>query len=446
MVEKSSRLNTANSLRLYLEAKKLIPSGVSSLKRIAGFESHPIYMKRGQGSKIEDVDGNVYLDLLMGYGALINGHRNPKIIDALKAQLENMTLCGAPTEIEINVAKKIRDMVPSADMVLFCNTGTEATMHAIRIARAVTGKDRIVKFEGAYHGQHDYVLFSVEPMEMGLEVSPLRIPYQPGIPEEIARTVVVSPWNNPQVLDKILKRYRNDVAAIIAEPIMGNSGVIMPEGDYLKQLKELAQKYEALLIFDEVLTGFRVAKGGAQEYFGVTADLVTYAKALGGGVPIAAVAGRRDIMEMVGPGRIGFGGTYNANPLSLAGAAANLEVLSQNEYGAYSQLHYIGGKLMKGLAEEAAAAGVNVSVQGVGPLFQIFFTDLPRIRNYREALTADDDSYAAFHQAMLEQGVYMHPDPFERITISTAHTTQDVDQVLAAASHAFRRVKALVGA
>lgn len=439
MVETTLKL--ANSLRLYLEAKKIIPSGVSSLKRIAGFESHPIYMRRGEGSKIEDVDGNVYIDLLMGYGALINGHRNPRIVEALRNQLEYMTLCGTPTELEIEVAKKINRMVPNAEMVLFTNTGTEATMHAIRIARAVTGKDRIVKFEGAYHGQHDYVLFSVEPMETGLEVSPFRIPHQPGIPEEIARTVVIAPWNNPHILERILKRYRNDVAAIIAEPIMGNSGVIMPEGDYLKQLKELAQKYEALLIFDEVLTGFRVAKGGAQEYFGVYADIVTYAKALGGGVPIAAIAGRRDIMEMVGPGRIGFGGTYNANPLSLAGAAANLELLSEGEYAAYAKLHSVGGKLMEGLAEEAEAAGVKVCVQGVGPLFQIFFTDLPKVRNYREALTADDEAYAVFHQSMLRQGVYIHPDPFERITISTAHTEEDVERILQAAAKAFREVR-----
>lgn len=433
---------TARSYELYSQAKALIPSGVSSLKRIAGFEAHPLYMKKARGSHIEDVDGNEFLDLLMGYGALINGHANPRIVEAIKSQAELMTLAGTPTELEIDVAKRVHSMTPSSDMVLFCNSGTEATMHAIRIARAVTGKDRIVKFEGAYHGQHDYVLFSVEPIETGLEVSPFRIPYQPGIPDEIARTVIVAPWNNPQVLEKILKRYRNDIAAIIAEPIMGNSGVIMPEPDYLKQLKELAQKYEALLIFDEVLTGFRVSRGGAQEYFGVTADLVTYAKALGGGVPIAAVAGRRDVMEMVGPGKIGFGGTYNGNPLSLAGALANLELLSASEGAAYNKLRTLGERLMKGLSEEASAAGVDACVQGVGPLFQIFFTSLPRVRNYREALTADDDAYALFHQGLLKRGVYMHPDPFERITLSTAHTEEDVERVLVAASETFREIKA----
>jgi glutamate-1-semialdehyde 2,1-aminomutase len=434
-------LTTTKSAELYAEAKKVIPSGVSSLQRIAGFSTHPLYMRRGFGSRIVDVDNNEYVDLLMGYGALINGHRHPRIIEALRRQLEEMTLCGTPTELEVKTAKKVVSMVPNADMVLFCNSGTEATMHAIRIARAVTGKDRIVKFEGAYHGQHDYVLFSVEPAEVGLEVSPFRIPYQPGIPDEISHTVVVAPWNNAHILEKIMKRYRNDIAAIITEPIMANSGVIMPEPDYLKQLRELADKYEAMLIFDEVITGFRIAKGGAQEFFGVKADLAVFGKALGGGVPIAAITGRKDIMELVAPGKIGFGGTYNANPLSLAGTLANLEVLTENEGHAYSKLYHIGGMLIKGLQEIARDEGVSAIVQGVGPLFQVFFTPLNKIRNYREALSVDDDAFYVFHEEMLKRGVYMHPDPFERIVISTAHNEEDAQKVLEAAKEAFHEVK-----
>ena len=428
------------SAELFAEARKTIPSGASSLIRVAGHEPNPRFMQRAKGSHMWDVDGNEFIDLLMSYGVLINGHAHPRIMEALKNQLEDGTIFGAPTELELKTAKKFREMVPS-DMVLFCNTGTEATMHAIRMARAVTGKDRIVKFEGAYHGQHDYVMFGVEPSETGLEIKPYSVPYDPGIPDEISRTVVLAPWNNPQVLERIMKRYRNDIAAIITEPIMTNCGVILPHPDYLHQLKEIAERYEALLIFDEVVTGFRVSMGGAQEYYGVEADLCTYGKALGGGVPIAAIAGKREILEMVSPGKMVFGGTYNANSLSLAGAYANLEVLSENGGSVYGRLHEIGNRLMKGLEEEAQKAKVEVIVQGVGSVFQVFFTYLHEIQNYREALNTNDEKFQTFQQGMLRRGVYIHPDPFERQCISTVHTEEDVDKIIQAARESFVEVR-----
>jgi glutamate-1-semialdehyde 2,1-aminomutase len=429
------------SADLFAEARKVIPSGSSSLIRVAGYEPNPLFIQKGKGSRIWDVDGNEFVDLLMAYGVLINGHSHPRITEALRNQLEEGIIFGTPTELELRTAKKVKDMVPSADMALFCNSGTEATMHAIRMARAVTGKDRIVKFEGAYHGQHDYVMFSVEPSEPGLEIKPYSVPYDPGIPDEISRTVVVSPWNNPQTLEKIIKRYRNDIAAIITEPILTNCGVILPQPDYLKQLKEIAERYEALLIFDEVVTGFRVAKGGAQEYYGVNADLCTFGKAMGGGVPIAGITGRREILEMVAPGKMLFGGTYNANSLSLAGALANLEVLSENSGAAYDRLNDIGSKLMKGLADEAQGAKVDVLVQGLGSVFQIFFTHLRDIRNYRDALNTNDERFQAFHQGMLKRGIFLHPDPFERQCPSTVHTEEDVSMVLQAAREAFIEVR-----
>lgn len=437
---KTLRRNVRSS-ELFAEARKVIPSGSSSLIRVAGYEPNPIFIQRARGSRLWDVDGNEFVDLLMAYGVLINGHSHPRIIQALKNQLEDGTIFGTPTELEVKTAKKVREMVPNADMALFCNSGTEATMHAIRMARAVTGKDRIVKFEGAYHGQHDYVMFSVEPSETGLEIKPYSVPYDPGIPEEISRTVVVAPWNNPQTLEKIVKRYRNDIAAIITEPILTNCGVIMPHPDYLRQLKEIAERYEALLIFDEVVTGFRVAKGGAQEYFGVNADLCTFGKALGGGVPIAGITGKREILEMVAPGKMVFGGTYNANSLSLAGALANLEILSEDGGSAYDRLNRLGGKLMKGLAEEAQSARVDVLVQGPGSVFQIFFTYLKEIQNYREALNTNDERFQAFHQGMLSRGIFLHPDPFERQCPSTVHTEEDVEMILQAARESFVEVR-----
>ncbi|HMD78874.1 MAG TPA: aspartate aminotransferase family protein [Nitrososphaerales archaeon] len=428
------------SAELFSEARKVIPSGSSSLIRVAGHEPYPLFMQKGKGSHIWDVDGNGFIDLLMSYGVLINGHAHPRIMEALRKQLEDGTIFGTPTELELKTAKKFKEMVPS-DMVLFCNSGTEATMHAIRMARAVTGKDRIVKFEGAYHGQHDYVMFGVEPSETGLEIKPYSVPYDPGIPDEISRTVVLAPWNNPQVLERIMKRYRNDIAAIITEPIMANCGVILPNPDYLHQLKEIAERFEALLIFDEVVTGFRVSMGGAQEYYGVEADLCTYGKALGGGVPIAAIAGKKEVLEMVSPGKMVFGGTYNANPLSLAGTYANLEILSENGGAIYGNMHRIGTKLMKGLEEEAQKAKVEVLVQGVGSVYQVFFTYLHEIQNYREALNTNDEKFQTFQQGMLNRGVYIHPDPFERQLISTVHTDEDVEKILQAASESFVEVR-----
>jgi len=428
------------SAELFAEARKVIPSGSSSLIRVAGHDPYPLFMQKAKGSHIWDVDGNEFIDLLMSYGVLINGHAHPRIMEALRKQLEDGTIFGTPTELELKTAKKFREMVPS-DMVLFCNSGTEATMHAIRMARAVTGKDRIVKFEGAYHGQHDYVMFGVEPSETGLEIKPYSVPYDPGIPDEISRTVVLAPWNNAQVLERIMKRYRNDIAAIITEPIMANCGVILPHPDYLHQLRELADRYEALLIFDEVVTGFRVSMGGAQEYYGVQADLCTYGKALGGGVPIAAIGGKKEVLEMVSPGKMVFGGTYNANPLSLAGTYANLEILSENGGAIYGSMNRFGTKLMKGLEEEAQKAKVDVLVQGVGSVYQVFFTYLHEIQNYREALNTNDEKFQTFQQGMLNRGVYMHPDPFERQLISTVHTDEDVEKILQAASESFVEVR-----
>ena len=429
------------SAELFAEARKVIPSGASSLIRVAGYEPNPLFIQKAKGSRIWDVDGNEFVDLLMAYGVLINGHANPRIMGALRNQLEEGTIFGTPTELELKAAKKTREMVPGSDMVLFCNSGTEATMHAIRMARAITGKDRIVKFEGAYHGNHDYVMFSVEPSEPGLEIKPYNVPYDPGIPDEISRTVIVAPWNNPQTLERIMKRYRNDIAAIITEPILTNCGVIMPQPDYLKQLKEIAERYEALLIFDEVVTGFRIARGGAQEYFGVAADLCTFGKALGGGVPIAAITGKREILELVAPGKMLFGGTYNANSLSLAGMLANLEILSENDGAAYQKLNSVGTALIKGLQEEARSANVEVLVQGLGSVFQIFFTHSQEIRTYREALNTYDERFQAFHQGMLKRGIYLHPDPFERQCPSTVHTMGDVEKILQVASETFREVR-----
>ncbi|MEM0348669.1 MAG: aspartate aminotransferase family protein [Candidatus Caldarchaeum sp.] len=428
------------SEELLNEARKIIPTGASSVMRTR--IPNTMFAIKGRGAHIWDVDGNEYIDYLLGFGALINGHCHPRIVEAVKRQAEELLMSGTPVELEMEVAKKIQRVVPNAEMVLFASTGTEATMEAIRIARAVTGKTKIIKFEGSYHGHHDYVLWSVESSNPGLEISPFRIPYYPGIPESVGKTVTIAPWNNLEALRKIVRRNRSNLAAIIAEPVMANNGVIPPKPGFLKALKELAEEAEALLIFDEVITGFRLAPGGAQEHFGVKADLATFGKALGGGVPIAAVTGRRDILENIGPGKIGFGGTYNAHPVSLAATSANLDILLENGGEAFHRLHATGEKLMQGLREAIEDTGVKAIVQGIGPLFQVYFTDLPEITSYRERLAVDPQAYTEWALELFERGVFIYADDGERILISTQHTDEDVEKTVAAAEEAFRAVKA----
>ncbi len=400
--------NFSGSLALYEGAKKHLPSGASSNVRVYAHEPFPISFRKGQGSRVWDVDNNQYVDLLSSYGAVVLGHS-----------------------------------VPCAEMVSFANTGTEATMEAIRIARAFTGRDKIVKFEGHYHGHHDYVLFSVESPSVvaGLEQAPSKLPYYPGIPDGIAKSVVVAPWNDPVSLERVLKRNASDLAAIITEPVMGSAGVIPPKNDYLKSVRELADKYDALLIFDEVLTGFRIAPGGAQEFYGVKPDLACYAKALGGGTPIAAVAGRRDVMGMIGPGKIGYGGTYNGNSMCLAAANATLDELLRDDAAAIRHMHLTGAEIMEGLRELMSRYDHDGIVQGMGPMFQLYFTAARKIQNYRHTLQSDFEKFRRFRNLMLRRGVYFHPDGTERMMITAAHENGDVESILSAAEDSLRELK-----
>ena len=436
-------LSLQRSEQLYEQARKYLPSGASSNVRVYMHEPFPVIFSRGKGPRVWDVDGNRYIDYLMAYGALILGHRHPKIISEIEAQLQEGIMFGTTSEREIELAKVIASVVPCAEMVTFANTGTEATMEAIRIARAVTGKEKLLKFEGHYHGHHDYVLFSVDSPSpvSGLEASPTKLPYFPGIPDEVAKTVIVAPWNNVSGLERILKKNYNDVAAVITEPVMASQGIIPPEGEYLKQLRELTNKYDSLLIFDEVLTGFRLAKGGAQEFYGVKPDLACYAKALGGGAPIAAVAGRRDLMSQIGPGRIGFGGTYNAHPLSLAASKATLETLLRNDGEAFRRMADLGSKLKTGLEEAFRAADINVVINAVGPMLSIYFTKLRKVSTYRQALQADPDKFKRFRDEMMKRGVYMHPDGLERLSISAVHTEHEIEETIVAARDSLRSLR-----
>jgi glutamate-1-semialdehyde 2,1-aminomutase len=436
-------LSLERSQQLYEEAKTLMPAGASSNVRVHMHEPFPIMFRNGEGPRVRDVDGNSYIDYLMSYGALILGHRHPKVIAEIQRQLQEGTMFGTTTELEIEVAKLVSSAVPNAELVTFANTGTEAAMEAIRIARAATGKDKIIKFEGHYHGHSDYVLFSVDAPRAvsGLEATPTRLPYFPGIPDEVSKTVIVAPWNNPTSLERILKRHSSDVAAVITEPVMANQGVIPPEPDYLKQLRELTVKYDVLLIFDEVLTGFRIAKGGAQELYGVKPDIACLAKAIGGGAPVAAVVGKRDVMGMIGPGRIGFGGTYNANPLSLAASKATLQTLFENDGEAFRRMADMGSRLKAGLTEAFRTAGYRAVINSVGPLLSIYFTKLRKVSTYRQAIQTDPERYKRFRDEMLKRGVYMHPDGLERLSISAVHTEREIEETVAATREALKALR-----
>jgi glutamate-1-semialdehyde 2,1-aminomutase len=436
---------TAKSKELFDRATKSIAGGVGSAARstIAGYTPYPIFMEYGEGSKIYDVDGNEYIDYLLALGPLIFGHRPKKIIEAVKNELDaHGSMLGTPHQLEYEVAEMMVEAVPSLELVRFGNSGTEVVMSAIRLARAFTGKEKIVRFEGQYHGMSDIVHFSTAPplTAAGLENAPRSVPASPGIPKCLADTVIVQPWNNPEILEKTIKNHKHEIAAIITEPIMSNCGCILPKDGYLNFLRDLTAKNDMLLIFDEVITGFRVSYGGAQQYYNVSPDLTTFAKALGGGFPVAALGGKRDIMNLIASGKVNQAGTYNSNPLAMAATKATLSELKNNK-SLYEHLFKIGDKVSSGIATVLNDAGVPAIARGVGPMFQVWFSE-HEITNYRESAEfSNPKHYHAFFKAMLKRGVLFHPSQSENFFVSTAHTDKDVELTLQIAEDAVKEAK-----
>ena len=433
------------SAKLFEEGKKHIPNSTSSLIRVASYDPCPPFIVRGRGPKIWDEDGNEYLDFNLAYGCLINGHAHPQMVKAIQKQAELGLHFASPTELEIEVATLFQKLVPNAERVAFCSNGSDATMNAIRIARAVTGKDGILKFEGHYHGQHDYALISAEapPIVAGLDEYPRPLPNSAGIPPGVTDYVTVAPYNSIPAFERMVKRYRDKIAAVILEPVMANAGIIPPAPDYLKQLREITTANDMLLIFDEVFTGFRIAPGGAQGVYKVQPDLSCWAKALGGGVPISAVSGKAEYMDLIAPGRISFGGTYFANSLTLAGAYANLRLLQLGGAEIYDRFTRLTQKMETGIEAAARDAKMPVLVQSVPGMLQFFFTRRKKITNYRESLQIDWNLYLRHHQLLLDHGVYIHPDNYERLTFSTTHSDKDVEHFLSVIHETFTELKAL---
>jgi len=414
---------------LFEEAKKHIPGGVNSPVR--AFEPNPFFVKRAKGARIYDVDGREYVDYVMGYGPLLFGHADDRIINRVKEAVENGTLYGAPTEAEVELARRIKRFYPSVEMVRLVNSGTEATMHAIRLARGFTGRKKIIKFEGCFHGSHDSVL-----VKAGSGALTFGVPSSSGVLEETAKHTLVSRYNDIRMTEEIARKNGDDLAAIIVEPVMANSGLIPPDIDFLRGLRRIADELGCVLIFDEVVTGFRLSPGGAQEYYGVRADLTTLGKVLGGGFPIAAFGGREEIMRNISPsGRVYQAGTFSGNPVSVAAALAVTEMINDE---VYSYLRSYGRRLVSAVRDIIEDRNLRATVNHVESMFQIFFTD--KVGTYEEALSSDLAKFRAYFRKMLEKGVFIPPSQFETCFISTAHSDEEMEITVEALDEALKAV------
>lgn len=419
------------STELFQEAQRYLPGGVNSpVRAFKAVGGNPLFISRGQGSRIYDEDGSEFIDYIGSWGALIVGHSHPKVVAALKKVVERSTSFGAPTELETTLAKMVCAAIPSIEMIRFVNSGTEATMSAIRLARAFTGRDKVVKFSGCYHGHTDGLL-----TKAGSGIATLGIPGCPGVPASFTSQTLVTPYNNRQALEELFHNFGHEIAAVIVEPIAANMGVVPPQPGFLEHLRSLTRDSGALLIFDEVITGFRVAYGGAQALYNVTPDLTCLGKIIGGGLPIGAYGGRRQIMEMVSPlGPVYQAGTLSGNPVAMTAGIETLKILAQPQV--YKDLDRKSSLLEKGIAEAASRAGIGVTVSRVGSILTIFFTR-EVVTDYESASRADTGLFARFFHQMLSLGVYLPPSQFEAAFVSTAHTDEDIQATIAAADKAF---------
>ncbi|MCL2477295.1 glutamate-1-semialdehyde 2,1-aminomutase [Candidatus Bathycorpusculum sp.] len=412
-------MTESKSLKLYERAKKTLPGGVNSPVR--AFEPYPFFVECAQGSKLYDADGKKYLDYCMAYGALLLGHANPEILDAVKAQLPRGTLYGTPTELEVQFAETISQVSPCMEMMRLVSTGTEATMHALRAARGYTNRKKIIKFDGCFHGSHDNVL-----VKAGSGAATFGTPNSLGIPQETTQNTIVLPYNDLEALENTFRAEGQNIAAVIVEPVMANVGLILPKADYLQNLRKITQTYGTVLIFDEIITGFRLALGGAQEYFGIKPDMATLGKVLGGGFPLAAFGGKSEIMQNISPaGKVYQAGTFSGNPVSATAGMTTLNYLSKNKTQLYPQLEKKASDLKKFLLDQATSYQLPVQVYSIASLYQLFFT-AQDITNYDDAKHSNQTMFSAYFHELLKQGVFIPPSQYETCFISTAHTEDDL--------------------
>jgi glutamate-1-semialdehyde 2,1-aminomutase len=423
-------MSILRSQAIFERAKQLIPGGVNSpVRACRSVGVDPVFIAAGDGAYVTDADGNRYVDLIGSWGPLILGHSHPEVLEAIQDALQSGTTFGAPTEAEVRFADALRAAVPSMEMVRAVSSGTEATMSALRLARGFTGRAKIIKADGGYHGHADCLLVAA-----GSGAATLGIPGSAGVPEGAARDTIIVPYNDLPAIDAAFAAHPGAIAAIIIEPVAGNMGLVIPHDGYLAGLRALCTQHGAVLIFDEVMTGFRVAYGGAQQRYGVTPDLTTIGKVIGGGLPAAAFGGRRDIMQQLAPlGPVYQAGTLSGNPLAMSAGLKAMEILARPR--TYERLEEIGARLANGLAAAALAAGVPAEVNRVGSMLTMFFTATP-VTDYATAKTSDTARFGRFFRAMRERGVFLPPSQFEAMFVSLAHTDDDVDQVISAAKAA----------
>ncbi len=406
------------------EAISLLPGGVNSpVRAFKAVGGDPISLVRGRGSRVWDADGREYIDFLASWGPLILGHTHPRVVERIKKEAEKGLTYGLTNPAEIELAKLVVESVPSVEKVRFVSSGTEATMSAIRLARGYTGRKYIVKFEGCYHGHYDSLLVSA-----GSGVATFGIPGTPGIPEEIAKLTIVIPYNDVTSLKEVFEKYGDDIACVIVEPVAGNMGVVIPDTEFLRELREVTRNYDALLIFDEVITGFRLSIGGAQEVFDIDPDITCLGKILGGGMPVGAYGGKREIMSQIAPeGPVYQAGTLSGNPLGMVAGAETITIL--REENPYTDLEIKMQRLAEGVSEILREKGIPHTINRIGSMMTVFFTD-KSVRNFEDAKTSDTELFGKFFRNLLNKGVLIPPSQFEAWFVSTAHTDEDIEEAL----------------
>ena len=421
-------MNLTKSRELLARARKLIPGGVNSpVRAFRSVGGEPPFIRSAKGATITDEDGNTYIDYVGSWGPMILGHTHPAVVEAIERTARDGASFGAPTRLEVEMAERIVAMVPSVEVVRMVSSGTEATMSAVRLARGYTGRDRIIKFSGCYHGHGDSFL-----IQAGSGVATLGLPDSPGVTKGTAQDTLTARFNDLGGVEALFEAYPDEIACVIVEPVVGNMGCVPPLEGFHEGLRDLCDQHGALFIFDEVMTGFRVAAGGAQERYGITPDLTTLGKIVGGGLPVGAYGGRAEIMAKVAPaGPVYQAGTLSGNPLAMAAGMKTLEILA-GDPGIYDRLEATSARLAEGLAGAARAAGMTLTQNRVGSMMTLFFTDRP-VRDYDDAKTSDTERYGAYFRGMLERGVYLAPSQFEAAFVSAAHTNADIDRTIQAA-------------